>query len=1402
MVNTTHLVLAVMLLFGAFYTPGFAQSTSGTISGTVEDPTKALIPGVTVTATNTGTGVISTTVSNEAGVYNFPSLLPGTYKVTAELAGFQTETYTDVQLGNAQQLRLNFSLKVAGGNTAVEVSVAVDTLLATSSSSVGVVLAEERVRDLPLVTQNAQDLVTLMPGVVMGNRAQINGTIGENSSQASFDSFLAGVNAANVNVQRDGVNNSAGGHYGVNVGFQSATFLNPDMVAEMRVILAPADAELGRGNAQIQVLTRSGTNSYHGSAVWSNQNSALNANTWANNRSVPRVIPDWTNINQYTLSYGGPIKKNKSFFFVLWDGVLVRERQVVNAVVLTPCARNGIFRYFDNWNNGNFNQSTTSGGANPTIAVVDAVGNPLRPATNPDGSPFTGQLRYASVFGQLPSNLPTANADCSNIAALVQPGTNWDPNRKAMDPTGYVSKILGIMPLPNNYENPTPIFTTVVPSDGLNTGGFRWIRHTHGSGDAVQGSPFNGANTSRKQINGRFDHFFNQSNKLGVSYTYELTYSDGTLSTGGNRVYPQSVDGHTYRRPQVMTANFTSTLSPNLVNEVRWGLRRTAGQVVSPFVENPKAAADFRLNINSYPVFPKLGTVNGTTGNPGPGVNMPFGVLPFGDQTNTRDATPLWTYGDTLSWTKGKHAFKFGGELRKGYSKVWDEGFIGSGIFSEPRLIGGDLTTSPISQAAISSANMPGLAGTNATGNNLRMRNLLSFLAGSLSGITQLYYMNAPTKLDAFDDYKTSPQRIRDFRQNEFAFFAKDDWKVRRNLTLNVGLRYEYYGVPWEASGLTAGLVGGGGSLFGLSGNGFNDWFSHTTHGSLTQIQFIGPNSPNPGQLLFPKHWGNVGPAVGFAWQVPWFGEGKTTVRGGYQITYQNIIGLGIADPATSAYSAVYQGDSAHPYLDLTNIQNLVPAFVPTKPMAPILVTDRSQSVTAYDPNYKNPYVENITLAVTRSVRSNLTVDVRYVGTLGRKQPYTLNVDIPDFRYNGLAQAFDTVRAGGESDLLNAIFNGVTVVTAMGPVNGNAGAQLRASTVFNSNLANGNYVGLATSLNTYNGNLTTAPGVQGQVLRQNGFPENFIATNPQFLTANMLTNMSSNNYHSLQAQVTMRQTHGLTGQLTYTWSKNLGFVGYATGPGFTDPVNRRGDYTLVTGDRTHDVRANGAFALPFGPSKLLFGKTSGIIGRVTEGWQVGWVADISSGVPLTLATCATTCPASSTANGVNSLYANGTPDIVGPFDLKSAGVNWGTVPTTTGQVNGSYFDLTKYKVVKDPECAALAANLASLCTLQAVADASTGQILLQNPLPGRRGNLGLYVIRGPLLPRIDGNLSKSIRITESKTLQLRIDAYNVMNHPLAAAPNVNINGTGTTAFGTIPNKTGQRRFQAMLRFNF
>src|SRR5262249_17897855 len=141
------------------------------------------------------------------------------------------------------------------------------------------------------------------------------------------------------------------------------------------------------------------------------------------------VTPDWNNTHQLTGSIGGPIRKNKTFFFALYDQTIVKARTTQNPQVLTPCARNGIFRYFDNWNNGNAITAIQPTGNTPTIPVVDGLGNPLTPASNPGtGGPFTGALRYVSVFGKV-TNIPT-RPDCSD--AIVQSGTNWDTNRKAL----------------------------------------------------------------------------------------------------------------------------------------------------------------------------------------------------------------------------------------------------------------------------------------------------------------------------------------------------------------------------------------------------------------------------------------------------------------------------------------------------------------------------------------------------------------------------------------------------------------------------------------------------------------------------------------------------------------------------------------------------------------------------------------------------------------------------------------------------------------------------------------------------------------------------------------------------------------------------------------------------------
>src|SRR5215468_8470928 len=309
----------------------FAQSSSARLSGTVNDASGAVLPGVEVKATNSATGVVTTVLSNDAGAYNFASLLPGVYTISASLPAFQSQTFRDVALGNAAQLRLNFALQVGTVATNVEVSVTASQLLLETSSSVGNVLEEKKVIDLPLVSNNVLDLVGVMAGV----------NVTKDNVFGANDTKFAGVAAGNINVQRDGIP-ITGGRWPT--GLQPATTINPDLVGEVRMILAPVDAELGRGSGQFQIQTRSGTNEFHGGAVWDAQNSALDANSWINNQTG--ATPLWRNQPEMTLRLGGPIQKNKTFFYGLFDKQWALIRESYTAFTLTPCARRGIYRYF------------------------------------------------------------------------------------------------------------------------------------------------------------------------------------------------------------------------------------------------------------------------------------------------------------------------------------------------------------------------------------------------------------------------------------------------------------------------------------------------------------------------------------------------------------------------------------------------------------------------------------------------------------------------------------------------------------------------------------------------------------------------------------------------------------------------------------------------------------------------------------------------------------------------------------------------------------------------------------------------------------------------------------------------------------------------------------------------
>ena len=304
---TAATVLCVLSLFASF---SFAQTSNATLGGTVSDATGALIPGVEVTATNTGTGIVNMSITNEAGAYQFASLQPGTYTVSAALSGFQTQTYNNVALGGSQQVRLNFALQVSTVAQTVEVTIDADTVIATTSASVGTALSEQKVRDLPLGSRNVLELLST--------------TAGAGPTSGDIDGNFAGGRVSAVNVTRDGFSVTNGRY---NQGVFAATYVSPDLVEEVRVITATVDAEAGRGAGQVQMVTRSGTNQFRGSVFFTNRNSALDASNYFNN--LNGVKKDWENRNQFGGRLGGPIIKNKTFFFFL----LEEQREIGRAHV-------------------------------------------------------------------------------------------------------------------------------------------------------------------------------------------------------------------------------------------------------------------------------------------------------------------------------------------------------------------------------------------------------------------------------------------------------------------------------------------------------------------------------------------------------------------------------------------------------------------------------------------------------------------------------------------------------------------------------------------------------------------------------------------------------------------------------------------------------------------------------------------------------------------------------------------------------------------------------------------------------------------------------------------------------------------------------------------------------------
>lgn len=321
--TTIFIVLATFMLSSA----AFGQRVTGSIDGSVTDTTGAVLPGVEVTVTNDATGLTRTIITNEIGRYNVLQLQPGTYSVQALLPGFRTELRRGVRVEVDRTARVEIQLEVGVVTETVEVT-ADAPLVQSDNAALGQVIDSQRVAQLPLNGRNFLDLASLTPGVVPhsegSNFATRGGTINVNGAREQVNNFML-----------DGIDNNDAGPASIIIS------PSPDSIQEFKVQTSTTSAEYGRAvGGLVNVSTKSGSNAFHGTVYEYLRNSAMDARNFFD--PADRDKPSFKR-NQFGATLGGPIARNKTFFFVSYEGTIVRRPDFKRARVPPTALRNGDF---------------------------------------------------------------------------------------------------------------------------------------------------------------------------------------------------------------------------------------------------------------------------------------------------------------------------------------------------------------------------------------------------------------------------------------------------------------------------------------------------------------------------------------------------------------------------------------------------------------------------------------------------------------------------------------------------------------------------------------------------------------------------------------------------------------------------------------------------------------------------------------------------------------------------------------------------------------------------------------------------------------------------------------------------------------------------------------------------
>jgi len=718
--------IRLFLLLGASAICASAQTAQ--LTGTVSDPTGSVVPGAKVTATNVDTGVARSSLSNDAGNYLITALLPGRYQVAAEATGFKLMKRDTVTLAVDQVGRIDFSMEVGGTSDSVTVE-ASTVLLDAATSTVGNLIENRQVIELPLNGRSPMDLVALSAGIRVqgsfGGRLVTGGTPGGAWSNFSFNGGLAGGNAILV----EGLSLEL-------AQMNSPSYIpTPDATQEFHVQTNKFAAEYSRTTgAVVNFSIKSGTNQLHGTLYEFFRNRDLNANNFFSNRSGAARPP--FNQNQFGGSAGGPIKKDKTFFFANYEEY--RQRVGAPALTTVPTALERV---------GNFSQTRNAAGN------VVIVADPLTSQQQPDGS----YLRTA-----FPGNIIPASR-INKVAASIAP----------------------LYPLPT-----------------------------------LTGAPFTGVNNfltkaataiNEHQIIGKFDH--NLSARWKIFGTYARDWLDQTQADPLG-LTPNLTRAVTNDRHQA-TLSATAVFNPGLIGEFHTGFARVIVNSIPQALGFdlttlglPRSLAD-QTQIQSFPGFQVSGLTSvGSSSS-------------AGESLGSHNSYPSRA---SLSWVKGSHTIKFGGDYRVQQMNQ----FLANTLVPVFNFTNQMTALNPLSLNSASGVPMA------------------SFLAGTVSTASV-----------------AKSQRLANQRRY-LALFVQDDWKITRKLTLNIGTDYSLEFPITERYNRKM-------------------WFDRTVPSPLTQtigLPLVGgfrfADSSTRGPIdLYKKQFG---PRVGFAYQL----TPRTVIRSGY----------------------------------------------------------------------------------------------------------------------------------------------------------------------------------------------------------------------------------------------------------------------------------------------------------------------------------------------------------------------------------------------------------------------------------------------------------------------------------------------------------------------------------------